>query len=46
MLYYSIAHYYDRQGSRNEIKYDNIKKHIIAFLTLKKKKKSLFLLVL
>ncbi len=26
MLYYSIAHYYDRQGSRNEIKYDNIKK--------------------
>ncbi|MHA1344595.1 MAG: hypothetical protein ACTSQG_11450 [Promethearchaeota archaeon] len=44
MLYYSIAHYYDRQGSRNEIKYDNIKKHIIAFLNTEEKEKEFILI--
>ena len=44
MLYYSIAHYYDRQDSRNKIKYDNIKKHIIAFLNTEEKEKEFILI--
>jgi len=44
MLYYSIAHYYDRRGSRKSIKYDNIRNHINAFLDIEEKEK-VFILV-
>ena len=43
MLYYSIAHYYDRKGARNSIKYDNIKKHIGAFLNIEEADKEFIL---
>ena len=43
MLYYSIAHYYDRQGSRTKIKYENIKKHITAFLNIEEEEKEFIL---
>ena len=43
MLYYSIAHYYDRQGTRNNVKFDNIRGHIRSFLNIEEEKK--FILV-
>lgn len=43
MLYYSIAHYYNRKGARSSIKYDNIKKHIGAFLNIEEANKEFIL---
>ena len=43
MLYYSIAHYFDRHGPRSDVKYSNIKKHIDAFLDVKEDNKEFIL---
>jgi hypothetical protein len=43
MLYYSVVHYYDRRSPRKKIKYNNIKKHISAFLNIEDDKE--FILV-
>lgn len=43
MLYYSIAHYYDRPGPRNNVKYNNIKEHIRAFLNIEEEEKEFIL---
>ena len=43
MIYYSVAHYYDIQDTKSNIKYDNIKQHIRAFLNIEEEKE--FILV-
>ena len=44
MLYYSIAHYYDRKGTRSNIKFNNIEHHIRAFLNIEEPDKEFIII--